>query len=496
MVRRGRKLRPSSVALALLWLAGAHAAHAAGGYYSGNQGSRAAGRAGAFAAKADDLSAVIYNPAGIAHLDKTLIQVSNRFSYNASEFTRRPTLDWGDLDNGVPPYVEFATARNQEPWQALDPLLGVASSLGQKDWMFALVAYAPAGTSRVAFPIDGGQRYLMVRREAIILDYSANVAWQYGQKVGLGLSLQWIHVPLLEYSLVIDANQFPGHANPVSSELDMHARTKGSDPFTFNAVLGAWYRPAPYLELGISGQIIPSQIETDSTLTIDPIRPEIVDQVELLRGGEPANDVHVTLPLPLTLRAGVRYRELRGERELFDVELDVSYESWSRVKRFSLDSNGIRASLLAQTLDVGRIEVDKQWRDTVSLNLGGDYALIPELFTLRGGLFYESAVASPAYANVDFAGGQQLGGTVGASMALRAGLEVALAYEYRVQPSFDVSEGDARVYQEVPGSQCQAPYTDPNDCHPRYLGLPAPAVNAGRYAAYSHAASLDVLYRF
>lgn len=465
------------------------------GYYAGTKGARAAGRAGAFTAKADDLTAVTFNPAGLSHLETGLVQVSNRFSYNASAFTRRPTLDWSNLEGGVPPYVEFPTVHNDEPWQLLDPLVGVASKLGLRDWAFALVAFAPAGAGRAAFPLEGGQRYMMVRREAIILNYSASAAWRYRDTFGLGLSLQWIHVPRLRYSLVIDASQFRAAANPVTSELDMHATTQGSDPFTFNAVLGAWYRPAPYLELGLSGQLIPSQIETDSALGIDPVRPEVVGEVVLRRDGEAANDVSVTLPLPVTVRAGVRYRHLQGERELFDVELDLSYESWSRVKHFALESDGIQASLLGQFLDVGRIEVEKQWRDTFSASLGGDYALLADLLTLRGGLFYESAVASPAYANVDFVGGQQLGGTLGASLLL-TGVELALSYEYRVQPSFAVDERDARVYQEVPGSQCRAPYTDSASCNANYLGLPAPAVNAGTYAAHTHAASIDVLYRF
>jgi long-subunit fatty acid transport protein len=465
------------------------------GYYSGTKGARAGGRAGAFTAKADDLSAVVFNPAGLSHLKTGLLQLSNRFSYNASAFTRKPTLDWSNLEGGVPPYVEFETVRNQEPWQLLDPLLGVASNLGLPDWAFALVAFSPAGAGRVAFPLAGGQRYMMVSREAIILNYSASAAWQQRDTFGVGVSLQWIHVPRLWYSLVIDANQFPGQANPVTSELDMHATTKGSDPFTFNAVLGAWYRPAPFLELGLSGQVIPSQIETESRLGIDPVRPELVGEVVLRRDGEPANDVRVTLPLPVTVRAGVRYRHLQGQRELFDLELDLSYESWSRVEQFSLDSNGIRATLLAQTLDVGHIEVDKRWRDTFSASLGGDYALLPELCTLRAGVFYESAVASRAYANVDFVGGRQLGGTLGASLQFSA-LELALSYEYRVQPSLSVSERDARVYQEVPGSQCRPPYTASNTCHPQYLGLPAPAVNAGTYTAHTHAASVDALYRF
>ena len=98
----------------------------AGGYFSGEKGAHASGRAGAFTAKADDIMAVAYNPAGLSKLDGWLLQVGNRFSYNAYEFTRKPTLDWGNLENGVPPYVTFAPVENETPWQLLDPLLGAA----------------------------------------------------------------------------------------------------------------------------------------------------------------------------------------------------------------------------------------------------------------------------------------------------------------------------------------------------------------------------------
>src|SRR5690606_15205844 len=155
---------------------------------------------------------------------------------------------------------------------------------------------------------------------------------------------------------------------------------------TLNAILGAWYRPARFLELGLSGQVIPTAIQTNSTLSIDPLSSGIEGGVELSRDGRPANDVTLTLPLPLTARAGVRYIHEANGAELFDVELDVSYESWSRVETFSLDTNGLSATLLGQTLDVGRIDIQKQWQDTVSFHLGGDYALIPDLATLRAGV--------------------------------------------------------------------------------------------------------------
>ena len=56
----------------------------------------------------------------------------------------------------------------------------------------------------------------------------------------------------------------------MSSPYDILATTSGSDPFTFNAILGAWVRPAPFLELGFAGQVVPASIVTNSKLVVDP----------------------------------------------------------------------------------------------------------------------------------------------------------------------------------------------------------------------------------
>jgi len=464
------------------------------GYFNGATGARATGRGGAFTARADDLAAVAFNPAGLGHLKSSLVQAGNRFSYNAHSYQRAPTLDWGNTDNGIPRYVEFAKVENESPWQPLDPMLGVASKLGLDDWAFALVAFAPSGVSKEKFPVGGGQRYMMVEREAIILNYSASAAWKFRESFGFGASLQWIAVPKLEYSLVIDGSPYSGAANPVASELDMVATTKGRDDFTLNLVLGGWYRPVPFLEFGASAQVLPSAMTTNSTLNVKAANPGLVGDVRLVRNGKPADDVRIDFPMPLTFRTGVRYRQLDGERELFDLELDATYETWSRVQRFVVESDHLVANYQEQLVPIDRIEIEKRWRNTLTLALGGDYAALPERFTARAGLNYETAVADDAYANVDFASGPFFGLAAGGSVYYGR-FELAFAYEYRFQPTLSVAEREARVYQEVPGSQCRAPFTG-SACSAAYQGLPAPAVNAGSYHSYNHVAALDLLYRF
>jgi long-chain fatty acid transport protein len=483
----------SRVGLSTLLLAAAVAppAFADGGYYTGALGPRAAGRGGAFVARADDVTAVSINPAGLADLDGTVIQVGNQFSYYGYDYTRAPTLDYGQSPTPSQPTV-FDKVHNGTPWQAALPFIGISSRLGLRDWAFALAAFAPPGTSKEQFPLDGGQRYLMVDRQAIILNYAASAAWRFHDLFGVGVTLEWIAVPRLDYSLVINANPAQGSVNPVSSMYDILAETTGSDPFTFNAIVGAWFRPSPSLQFGLAGQIVPANIVTHSTLTLTALDPALLGTIATTRNGNIANDVTVTLPLPLLVRGGGRYRHLAAGRELFDVELDVEYETWSRAKAFTVESTVDGKSLVATPMmaagspvSIGTITVPKQWKNVLSVKLGGDFNLVPERWTLRAGVYYETAAAPSAYANVDFAAGAQLGGALGTSLLLHA-WEVALTYQLRYQPSFTVAEADARVYQQTPGGSCTAPSSDPNVCN----------VNAGSYAATSHHVSLALIYRF
>ena len=81
---------------------------------------------------------------------------------------------------------------------------------------------------------------------------------------------------------------------------------------------------------------------------------------------------------------------------------------------------------------------------------------------------------------------------MGASVFIRR-LELVIAYQLRVQPGVSVSETNASVYQQVPGSPC---LTDVTTCDPNLQGRPAPVINAGTYSASSHLLSLNVLYRY
>jgi len=452
-----------------------------GGYYSGALGARAAGRGGAFMARADDPTAISINPAGLAALRGTHLEIGNQFSYNSYAYTRAATLDTGNPDaNGTAPLVNFARVTNGSAAQAADPFIGVTTDFGLSDWGFGLAAFAPPGVAQEQFPETGGQNYMMVKRQAIILDYAASAACKYHYVLGVGVTAEWLSLPSLQYSLMFNGNPFANQAAPVSSQYDLLAETKGADWFAFNARLGAWVRPAPWFQLAASGQVIPTEFVTHSTLAVTARDPAMLGTVTLNRNGRAANDVEITLPLPMMARAGARYIGLEGGVERWDLELDVEYETWSRVNQFTVDTNGLNAFVAGQNVAINTLTVPKQWKNTVSVKLGGDVALVPDRWSLRAGAYYESAVASPAYANVDFPGGPRIGGALGGSF-MSGPLEVALTYQFRYQQTVTVSEADGRVYQQVPAMPA---------------GQASPVVNAGTYNAASHLVALAVLYRF
>jgi len=180
---------PAVLSTLLLAATIASPALADGGYYQGALGARAAGRGGAFVARADDVTAVSINPAGLADLDGTVIQVGNQFAFNRYDYTRAPTIDYGQTPPPAQPTI-FDKVHNGTPWQAALPFIGVSSRLGLRDWAFALAAFAPPGISKEQFPESGGQRYLMVNREAIILNYAASAAWKLHDLFGVGVTLE------------------------------------------------------------------------------------------------------------------------------------------------------------------------------------------------------------------------------------------------------------------------------------------------------------------
>jgi len=453
------------------------------------------GRAGAFTARADDASAIEYNPAGLASIDGTYIYLTNRFGYADEEYRRAGTLDWSRAQGGLPDYVTFDPVSNQEAWQLLGPMVVAASDFGLDDWGFAIGAYGPPGIATQKFPVDGGSRYMLTERDVKILYYNLSAAWKYKKIFGIGMSLQWVDMSSLKLGLVINGSTAPGDVSPVKSLFDMQAIVEGADHYGFSGILGAWYRPRPFLQMGFSGRLIPVDMNADCDLSLEPLDLNLETPPELKRNSKSDNDVTFSMTMPVELRFGIRYMYLDAAKEVFDLEFDFRYEMWSLMDEFVINGEGLSAEVFGTEVEVGKIVIPKKWRDTYSLRLGSDVTVVEDVFFLRAGGFFESAAARRDYAYVDFFASDRLGASAGASVTFY-GLDLSLAYTYVFELPFTVSEEDSKIYQQVPGSSCDAPYTDSNTCDEHYAGQPSAAANAGTYIASYHFMAMSVSYGF
>ncbi|MFA6033408.1 MAG: outer membrane protein transport protein, partial [Myxococcota bacterium] len=195
-----------SVAAACIILTCAPDVARAGGFYVGDQGAFATGRAGAFTARADDLSAIYYNPAGLASLRGTRIYLSYRLAYTDMEYIRARTLDWSDAIHGVPRLVEFEPVTLENPVFPLGLMFAISSDFGLDNFTFAAGVFGPPAIGASNFPENGPQKYMMVSKDVILLYYTASAAWKYRDVFGIGLSLQLAHVPSMSFEMVVDGN--------------------------------------------------------------------------------------------------------------------------------------------------------------------------------------------------------------------------------------------------------------------------------------------------
>ena len=473
------KLLQMSVLAAALQMMFLHSA-LAGGMTIGDLGAHAEGRSGAFAAKADDLSAIEYNPAGLTSIGSTQIYLSNRFGYAVEEFSRQTaTAVNGDA-------IPFDSVSNEHPWQLLDPMIGVASNFGLENWAFAIGAYAPPGIATQHFPEDGGQRFMLIERDVKILYYNLSVAWKFKNLFGLGASLQWVDAASIKLSLIVNGNTSEFN-QPDGGNMDMLTTVTGADHFGFSGILGAWVKPLPFLHLALSGRVAPTTIKADCKIAVDVVHDDVIndDDMTITRGGSEVDDVTLSMKLPPMARFGVRYIRMKGKQELFDVELDVTYEAWHVMDRYTLDGEGLEVDIdgdfgSVDPIPIDKIYLNKQWKDTFSVRLGGDYNLLDNHLTLRAGAFFESGSKNDSYAYVDFYASHRVGGSVGAT-ARFFGVDLSLSYAFLYEIPFSVSEEEGKIYQQVPA---------------RTVDTPGPVVNAGDYSAHYHFATVSVSYTF
>lgn len=439
----------SGAVLLATWAAGTGSAWAAGFEY-GPQGFHAVGRGGAFTLKADDASAMYWNPSRLSLLEGTQLHYSHSFTKETLSFHRSPSqkLDYLGNPDGAPDV--FDNDHQDRGFFPMGLSLGLSSDFGLRDWAFAIGFVGPAAVGKAGFDDpndDSATRYSFRDMDILMAFLTASVAWKYHKNgrdwFGLGASFQYCTVPSMKYTLNIIAPGGSTNTNdPVQTRNDLEARLNMSDWSKFSAIIGAWVRPIPALEIALSARVVPIHFKLSGDIRMSGTPNSILAKF--------SEDVPATLSFtyPMSVQTAIRYRHLEGEREVFDLELDFVWEQWSSMEAFKVDFKKDQIEALGSTILLQELTLVRNYQDTYSVRLGGQYNAIPDWLTVRFGAWWESAAHRSEYSMVDLPSFDRFGVAAGLSTKWR-GVELGISYAHVFQLDRTVNPGQGRIYQQI-----------------------------------------------
>jgi long-chain fatty acid transport protein len=328
------------------------------GFLIPEQGAKASSMAGAFAATADDPSAIFYNPAGIAQQRKMAVYAGTTLINFTNEFT-------GDINSPVASGEEAKYNRhtfNIPNMYAVIPFgknitvgIGVFAAFGLRtDW---------------ADPFAG--RY--ISKDADLKSTSVNpvIAWQTDNgRLAIGGGVEYRRA-----RVILNANRMA--LNPFNGRIMDVANTRlvsdYGDDIGFNA--GILFKATDRFRIGASYRSA-MDIDLEGRAEITPIPTGNAQFDAVIRSQLPPNQaISTTLPFPEIASLGVAF----SPNETWDLEFDVIHTGWDRFKSLDVEFATTPAANFSRV---------QNWEDSKSYRFGVNHNAT-ENWDVRFGAVYD-----------------------------------------------------------------------------------------------------------
>jgi long-chain fatty acid transport protein len=348
-----RRLLPVFAAT-VLSLACTESARAAG-FSVFEAGGKALGMGGAFAAQADDPSAVFFNPAGVADLEGVQLYAGVSLIFTGTEFAGvNPDPGFGVKEETgtlvFPPFNAYLT------WQ-------VAENVGVGIGVFNPFGLGQEWDDEPQFT----GRHIAHDTELRTFDINPTAAWRPHERVSIGAGLQIMFAE-------VDLKRYLQEWDPDGSGfLDVgHVRLKGNSwDFGFNAgalfdlddfSIGATYRSK-----------VTSTVEGDATFEQLPSGNPAFDDAVAAQFPE-SQGVAADVKLPWMATLAGAYRGV--ERWVFEV--DLVFFGWSEFDELTFEFDD-------PSLESSRVQ---DYEDKVQIRTGGQYT-VNDAWEIRAGYYYD-----------------------------------------------------------------------------------------------------------
>ncbi len=362
-------------------------------------------------AKADDLSTMFFNPAGMTRLENsTQVSVvasyvlpSAKFSAETAAGGLATVADGNGGDGGV---------------GAVVPSFYGMMDMGLGDrWRTGISVNTPFGLS-TSYKEGWVGRYHALDSELMTINVAPSVAYKLTDTFSLGANVQ------MQYA---DA-RLTNNINNNPALVDSIAKLAGDD-VAFGWGIGALWQA------------------TDSTRLGANYRSRIVHKLEgeisfsgPLAGAIPATSnakAKAGLTTPDILSVGIVH-DLNDKWSLLG---EVAWTNWSTFDDLTvIDANGAQ-----------RQSVDESWNDTFFFSAGAEYKHSPQ-WTFRGGLAYDQAAVGTAHRTFRIPETDRVWGSVGASYNISPATSLDMNFTHIYAKDSDVDEtstsGGGRVTGE------------------------------------------------
>lgn len=466
----------------------------AGGFEVGTNTALANARGGTGVVSKSDPSAATFNPGRLAFARGMQVLLGSNVVDLNVRFQRDPLQRPNEL-------VEFDEVSNVAPPFPV-PYLAASWDLGVENLTVGLSASGPHAYGRrcTSELIDGecvvdptnAARHMIVETNIIEVFFLASASYAFdlgGGKLGLGISggPAWQKAGL---ALVVD-KVYGSTVAPFTENPDFQAPFRGSNLQDIKPVVigGLAWEGDDGLRLGVSYQ---SGLSWEAEGQIELELPAAVS------GFTELTDDGLVLRTKQAHRLAVGWGHAHGEHPgvegapLFDVEMNVVWEDWSRVDTFEVEPLGSLSVSGVQELEIHPVLQPKGYQDTFALRLGTTVGVLPWL-SGHAGAFFETAAQPLGYTNFDFVSWERYSGSAGFTVHASDVLDVTASYAYIGSGKRTVRSG--QVYSQIPLSQCTYPNYDHATCDPPGTP-PGNPQNEGEWHAHFHVAGLNVTGKF
>lgn len=446
----------------------------AAGFATAGVGLRARSMGGAFRGVADDWSALSYNPAGLAFLERS--ELNATLGTYSPQLAFDPEISSKNIDFGYLAADTTGELYSRDDIWPIPSLAFVRAPQNESRWAWGIGVLWPYDVNYqwdlFRAPLGYNTDYEFNTRKNFhtdldVMDIHPTISRRMSDNLSLGIGLSITRGDVVYRRVMAFANEEHDLLDdyPINSFFGDY-RMEGNG-YGIGANLGLLWKASDRVTVGFSGQT-PISIPIKGTAEMSMAWPNNAERRNLERTLFPdrirsffvgvndpvesaphyfQQDYEYDLDLPASIGAGIGYTA--SDRMLLTFDFSMTF--WSAVDTWTVTFDGGGLGLGIGTLE--SFSVPFGWDDQIRVSAGGEY-MAKDNMAVRGGFYYDGGAAVDSTFGPNFPDvGDRIGLTGGLAYMVSPNWELSAAQEVAFASERNVPhQGAADGFTVFPGT--------------------------------------------